>query len=387
MECRVCRSTKTAKVWDLPDFPLTGIYVQSPGDPLPLYQHNQGLIVCEKCSHAQVEIVVDPEYLYVDTYSHRTSGSPISRSGNKFLRQVILDQLGARKFEQVLEIGCNDLYLLKGLAQLAQRRAGTDPIFEGDITTEIDGIQVRGGFAESVDYSKLVDAEIDLVVSAHTFEHIPFPLEVLENLEPFLSKSATFVIEVPSSVTMLRNRRLDQVFSQHVNYYSPQSLVELFTPFGFGLSSTTHNYGYWGGTQILVLERNSADKPAAHADGPRFKEYEVAIKDFRTSLEVTRTQLSHPQLKNLAFGAAQMLPILNYHLQLGEDGFEAIVDENENRVGKFFPGIEAPIVALQTYESLSRYQVLITAIDSARALVPKLIRANAGPILVPLGVM
>ena len=387
MECRVCGSARTSKVWDLPEFPLTGIYVDKPGARLPLYHHDQGLIVCEDCSHAQVETVIDPEYLYVDTYSHRTSGSSISKSGNEFLRQVLIRELGERQFSQVLEIGCNDLFLLKGLERVAQRRAGTDPIFRSEVTEEIDGIMVRGGFAESVDYSKLVDREIDLVVSAHTFEHIPYPLAVLENLEPFLSRSATFVIEVPSSVTMLRNRRLDQVFSQHVNYYSPESLVRLFRPFRFGLRSITHNFGYWGGTQILVFERDFASNSTIHADGPRFREYELAIKSFHSSLEATRSQLSHPQFSNLAFGAAQMLPILNYHLQLGETGFEAIVDENENRVGKFFPGIDAPIVALDSYEELSSYQVLITAVDSARVLVPKLVGHGSGPILVPLGIV
>ncbi|MBI3315547.1 MAG: hypothetical protein HYZ87_01045, partial [Candidatus Omnitrophica bacterium] len=110
--CSVCRGGRLEKVLDLPEFPLTGIYVEKPcPDRFPDF--DQSLMLCPDCGHAQLSRVVDPDYLYVKTYSHRSSESPISIQGNDFFLGFLDRISDHRRFKSVLEVGCNDLYLLK----------------------------------------------------------------------------------------------------------------------------------------------------------------------------------------------------------------------------------------------------------------------------------
>ena len=41
----------------------------------------------------------------------------------------------------------------------------------------------------------------------------------------------------------------------------------------------------------------------------------------------------------IGFGAAQMLPIIGYHMESNLDWISKIYDDNDNRVGKYLPYI------------------------------------------------
>lgn len=385
-ECRICGSSDIRKVWDLPGLPLTGIYVDSPDNIPSSYFHDQALLVCDECSHAQLGAIVDPDFLYLETYSHRTSLSAVSTTGNTFLLDFLNSFFDGRKFRQIVEIGCNDLYLMKNLTIEATAKAGVDPIFSPGEVIDIEGVKVTGGFAEETDYSRLMSDAADLVISAHTFEHVPEPREVLRTLDPHLVSGAFFVIEVPSSTTMLRNGRLDQVFAQHVNIFSPESLVALFLQFEFSLVHQIHNYSYWGGTQILVFQKGGSSLVEVQS-GARAADYAEAVELFDAEVRSLQKKIDHPHLKNVCLGAAQMLPIIHYHLGQEAWSFSAILDENPSRVGKFFPGITTPIEPMDGFPDLRGFQVMISAIDSAKALVPKAIHRGSPSVLLPFGTL
>ena len=181
---------------------------------------------------------LDPTLLYRQTYTHLTSSSPISQSGNKYLLDVILKNFSRKK--QILEVGCNDLYLLRQLKEIAEHRAGIDPIYEDEQKEISHGIHVKGGFMERINLGDLIKSPIDLLISAHTFEHLANPIQAVINLAPYLSSNCDIIIEVPSSIRMIAQLRLDQVFHQHINYYSPKSLSALLKPLNFKLKNVSH---------------------------------------------------------------------------------------------------------------------------------------------------
>jgi hypothetical protein len=371
--------------WDLPMLPLTGIYVDSPENYGFDNFHNEVLLFCSNCEHMQLSNAVDPGLLYLETYSHRTSESPISTAGNMFFKDQMSRLLGERRYRQVLEIGCNDGLLLRSVCELADNLAGFDPVLE-NVVQKHKNVKFIGGFGETIEYDVLIEEKIDLVVSAHTFEHIVDPRVTLGRLAPFLAKEFDVLIEVPSSISMVDQIRMDQVFPQHVNYYSPSSMQALLAPIGLSLVGLVRNYKYWGGTQILHFSNRDG---ITTSNSPRleFEKVLSSIKMFEGTLRSTVAQLSHGDFTRYAYGAAQMLPILKYHLgEVFEEKLTGILDDNPSRIGKYFPSINLPIIdsASTTY---SGDQILITALDSAKALVSKAIDGGAVSIIVPTGIL
>lgn len=384
-ECVCCGSGRLNNVWELPGLPLTGIYVPGASEYDFENFHDEALQFCLECTHMQLSNPVDPALLYLETYTHRTSVSPISSVGNEFLERQIRRFTEEKKPRQILEIGCNDGLLLSKIRDVAENLAGFDPVLPDDLET-VGNVSLIGGFGETVNYDSFLSEKIDFIISAHTFEHIVDPRTTLQRIQPFLAEHFDFVIEVPSSVSMVNQVRMDQVFPQHVNYYSPESLAQLMLPLGLHLAEIQHNYRYWGGTQILLFSnyRSSRAMPQRLDKGS----VESSVSTFRGTMTAASTQLGHGDFSNrFALGAAQMLPIIAYHLgyETFQDKFAAIIDDNVSRQGMFFPDLRTPIVS-STDLDLEDSQIMITALDSSKPLLQKAIAFGSPNIVLPVGI-
>jgi hypothetical protein len=332
----------------------------------------------------QLDNVIDPSLLYQETYSHRTSLSNISRNGNNFLLNFILSK-NFKKKKQILEIGCNDIYLLSNLEEVSASRAGVDPIFESETIEIQPGIFVLGGFAESVNYNKLIKEPIDLVISAHTFEHVVDPVSSLQNLKPFLAKNFDFIIEVPSSPRMIDQLRLDQIFSQHINYYSPESLQKLMRMLNLDLINVSYNYAYWGGTQILHFSNYAKIEKPLDILKVNLERVKESIELFSSEFRNLEYRMKNAPGRLFAYGAAQMLPIIDYHLNGAFDLVEIIFDDNDERIGKYYPLDKRKICKFSGFKFNDSDTIVITALDSAKPLVTNVLRNGVNLIIIPIG--
>jgi hypothetical protein len=386
--CNVCESKSISSVWHLPDFPLTGIYVDDPGNVEYRTEYHQELQYCNECSHAQLANQIDPTFLYRDTYTHRTSESPISASGNAYLLEYIRGITGDRKFNQILEIGCNDLFLLENLKDRSVCQAGIDPIWPDGVELHENGIRLWGGFAESANYSELLESKIDLVITAHTFEHVTNPKVAIESMKGFLSQNCIFIIEVPSAERMLEQSRMDQVFNQHVNYYSVKSVEKLLEPLGFKLQNLNYNYSYWGGTQLLTFALNGSTTFQAHTRNVTEQDYLSAIDRFKNNMKSTSKQIEDAPGPVYLYGAAQMLPPLLYHFSKNAiSKIVGIIDDNPSRQHKFYPKLELGIFPSEEVYDFSDATIVISALDSSRPILNRLLKVNPRTIVIPNGLI
>jgi hypothetical protein len=381
-ECLCCAAEQLVDLWELPNLPLTGIYLDSNSLTDFPFLYDQILRFCNNCTHMQLKYILDPTFLYRDTYSHETSKSPLSNASNINLLKVISEKFSQKS--QILEIGCNDSFLLRGLQNVSENRAGIDPIYE-DRKIEIEpGIFVHGGFIETIDLNNLLSNPIDLLISSHTFEHLENPILALLSLKPFLAKKFDVILEIPSSIRMVEQLRLDQVFHQHSSYYTPESLSNLFKIIDCNLVDISFNYSLWGGTQILHF--SNYDRSS------EIQRYKLTKKDilnskalFQSEILSVQYKLQHAPGNVYAYGAAQMLPILGYHIGEQFTQIQEIFDDNPTRIGKFFPGDDREIRSFKEFHFTSDDTVLITALDSAKPLIQNLINKGLNLIILPLG--
>jgi len=373
-QCPACGSKQRRQVLDLPQLPLTGIYVTEPTTVLP--QPDQTLLLCTDCGHGYLENVIDPELLYQETYTHRTGGSPIARSGNDFLWSFIDEVVGTRRFQHAFEIGCNDLYLTQRLTGLASHVTGLDPIWR-DRQPEFntDGIKVLGKFVGELDCSHDLDQAADLIVSAHTFEHVHDPYDQLQPVIDHATDGAFVFIEVPCFDTQLSNFRFDQVFHQHIQYFSVYSMARMIERLGCRYLAHRMNYRYWGGTMLFAFIKESRPRISL-GTRPTVDTVAARLGVFRDRYTMLRRELNEFCGPLYAFGAAQMLPIVAYHLHTDMNEFGAILDDNPQRVGRYFPGWRTPIVEPTDCPDIHDAGVVITALDSYRPILRRLLEMD-----------
>jgi hypothetical protein len=388
--CSACGKNALEEVLALPQLPLTGVFVD-PAERQHYRSFDQALMRCAGCGQVQLRDSIDPAYLYQDTYTHRSSLSPISTQGNDFFLSFLDEVTTGRKLTSIAEIGCNDLYLLRKIADRATHLTGFDPIWKDRIPADPGKIQVHGKYVEEIDPIQDLPTRPDLILSVHTLEHVSSPLDSLRPVFAHAQPGALFLLEVPSLDTLLAIGRFDQVFHQHLNYFSLASFRSMVSALGGEYIAHRYNYGYWLGTMMVAFRKPLLPGAATTAavsppPAPSAALIREQHQHFRTQLGSVRSaveRLRHQGTPIVGFGAAQMVPTLAYHLQSDLGFLEAIVDDNPGKAGLSYPSIATTIRPASAYPSLERHGVLVTACDSARVILPRLIGLRARYILNP----
>lgn len=384
--CNVCDSASLEELMSLPSFPFTGVFC-SAKDSLPSFIEkgvDQGLMLCNNCGHAQLKYVVNPALVYDETYTHRGSLSPIATQGNLFLRDFLLSTFPKEHFETIVDIGCNDGYLLRQVEPYANQLIGIDPIWSEKGHHLSDKIDLYGGFAENFDYRNYLKSESCLIISAHTFEHIESPKYVLEKILAQAPASAKIIIEVPSFDTLVQNNRFDQVFHQHIQYYSLASFLKLIEELNCTYLAHKFNYSMWGGTMMFAFKNTPTPKQPISFSKFTTEDVLTSWNQFKSSLFNLSSFIERYSNKEkfYAYGAAQMVPSLVYHIPNHLSVVKNILDDSPARQGLTYPRFPFSIHSPEDFD-FQDTNIVITALDSIRPILRRLVDKKAKRILIP----
>lgn len=386
--CSACGAMQLEEILDLPKLPLTGIFIK-PEERSSYPSFDQALLRCGACGHAQLRETVDPSYLYQETYTHRSSLSPISTRGNDFFFEFLQSVSDRRNYKSIVEIGCNDLYLLKRLQGWGDALVGFDPIWKNHSAPSLEKVEVHGKYIEEIDPSKDISRPPELVLSVHTLEHVDNPLGSLRPIFDHAEVGALFVIEVPGFDTLIDISRFDQVFHQHLNYFSVASFQAMIAALGGEYIRHAFNYNYWLGTMLIAF-RKPAHRPTADnalSTPPPSRELIarqwLLFKQELDCLSRNLARLNERKVPVFGYGAAQMVPTIAYHLGTDLAELRGILDDNPAKEGLTYPSIGTRIELASRISSLSGAAVLVTAADSARRILSRLDALQARYILFP----
>lgn len=386
-KCMVCGNKSVEPLIELPNFPLTEIYVNE------RVTENVGFVdqnfhLCKNCSHAQISNIIDPEILYGHSYYFRTSTSATAIKANDYFLSFINRIIGNRHFKTIIEIGCSDVYLLSSLRSISEKLIGIDPILRGSEEKFSDNkITVIGDFIENVNLNDYMHADETLILCSHTLEHVDDPKAMLRDLFDNTSDETLFFFQFPCLETLVDDCRFDQIFHQHLHYFSLNSFIYLLNELGGELIDFTVNPHHWG--TLLVAFKKARSKSAntllksnLEKVSPErvLKNYEIFKRRMNLMNEYLETIKGE---KVYGYGAALMLPTLSYHLKNDFSSFDCIIDDDKKKEGLFY--INLPI-SIKTPENLNLKDatIVVTAIDYSRPILPKVISFNPKRIILPI---
>ena len=130
--------------------------------------------VCSDCGLGQILHDINPERLFSDyRYTSSTSATTLQHSqtfAERMQKELLLDCEG-----YVLEIACNDGYLLKSFAELGLKCIGVDPAI--NLATQIvdSHIEIEIGFFGSQLASELLETHVypKLIIAKNVLAHVP----------------------------------------------------------------------------------------------------------------------------------------------------------------------------------------------------------------------
>lgn len=370
--CRLCGSDRLSKVMPLKPTPVGDLYLPAEKHPEKLESFSLDVFQCGPCGHVQLRAIVDPEYLYTD-YIYTTSSSLGLPDHFHAYAKTVCKKLGLRAGGLVVEIGSNDGTMLRGFQQLGMKVAGVDPAKEIAAKATEEGVPTINDFF-TADVAKAIVARhgrADLFIANNVLANVPSPRAIFLGAMEMLAEDGVIVFETGYLRYLAEDCVFDNIYHEHIDYYSIRPLVSFFEKLGLQLFDVDVSDSK-GSSIRCYVQRQSGKRIVAPivtelCERELRKGYgtPALYEALAKKLDETKADL-HRILKDLkaagktvaGFGASVGVTTVLYHFELG-GLVDYLLDDNTARQGLFSPGLALEVKSPAILSSPERPDVVL----------------------------
>ena len=384
-KCNICKKIFfTYNSIDLPGLPITEIFLRSPNYKKKIL-FDQKINYCQSCHHMQLQNQYDTSYFYNKDYLTSSTNSYSGRYTNDIFYEFIKSNIDQNKKYNILEIGANDLYLIKKMKKFIRSSCTIDPCIKPD--SRLKKIKYIKKFLENTSINE-IDFIPDIVVCSHTLEHIEDPKKFIKMLTSFGDDKTKYFFQFPSCESLLDRRAFDQIHHQHFNFFSINSISKLLKKIKFDVKEIDIGELHYG--SLMIYFKKSKDNiksinPNVQKFNGKLSDIYYDYKMYMKNLIQIIKKYQKRGSKVYGIGAGLMLPLVNYHLNDLLKDFDGILDDDKNKLNKFYPNLSTKISSLKKADLSNAVAVICSTASSVttRKLVEVCRLNNAKIIIIP----
>lgn len=382
---------KTYKILDFGMHPYADTFINKnqinlsePVYPLELYLDEDSGYIQTGCS------TNDFERYNLYSYSYTSSNSNFSRNHWISFYDSMINKFDL-KDKKVIEVGSNDGFLLN--------------MFKDSITLGIDSSKEMCEISntlgiESINktFNHFVAKEVlhtygkcDLLIANNVFNHSNDPIDFAKGVEELLNDNGTFVCEMPYWLSTVESGKFDQIYHEHVSYFTAKSLFNLLKVSNLEIFDM-EIVDYHGGSiriyarksnmvklnkiisdQILIEEKFGIFNPSFYVEWQN----KIEINRNNFLLKLYKIKSDSPNSIIIGVGAAAKAnTFLNYY-KLDKSLINYITDSSEYKIGKLTPLTRIPIVSDNIFSKFDDVYAIILSWNISNDLRNILLKINS----------
>lgn len=385
MECRVCKN------WDLKEFlslgrtPLANSFL--PKEKLSQKEDSFPLATCfcQNCKLVQLTYVVPSEAMFRD-YVYVSSTSNTFKKHFTKMAEDISKEFNFDEKSLAVDIGSNDGILLRGFQKFNVQTIGVEPAANVAKIAEENGIETVNSFFDGKAAKEIAarKGHADVVTATNVFAHVNDIDDFIENVKYLLKKDGIFVIEVQYFIDTIQKMTFDNIYHEHLSYFTLTSLVYFFKRHGMEIFDAQRVDSHGGSLRIFARENEGTHKASKNVDNLLKYEKEIGVDNLELYRKFARKVYgARERLKSYAggikkqgmsiagYGApAKSTTLLNF-CGIGRDFLDYIVDDNPLKIGLYTPGTHIPVVGPDFIEKKRPDYILILAWNFAEEILAK----------------
>jgi len=317
---------------------------------------------CEGCHMVQLVERVEPERLFHDHYAfYSSTSSRMARHFEEFADDVCQNYLKG-KDPFVVEIGSNDGIMLRHFAHRGLKHLGIEPSKNVAQVALDQHLDVISEFF-SVDLAAEIvrkRGKADAILGANVMCHIPNLHSVAEGIKQLLKPEGVLIFEDPYLGDIVEKTSYDQIYDEHVFYFSLHSISGFFEGHGMEVIDIVPQDVHGGSMRYVIARKNGgrisdrvktqlAKERAIGLDRPEtFDSLSRNIERSRDELIAVLRDLKTKGKRVVGYGAtSKSTTVINY-CGITPDLVQHISDTTPIKQGKYSPGGHIPI---RPYES------------------------------------
>jgi SAM-dependent methyltransferase len=353
---------------------------------------------CSACANLQLRYCLPADVLYGHYFYVTPTSSSLDRH-YRWLLDVLFERGYAGPRSAVIEVGSNRGAFLKAISPHVGSVLGVDPAANIVEVARKDGVDTVCDFFDADSATRIAEARgtADLIVARHCFAHNEWPQRMLEGAAALLSPNGVLVIENNYAAQMVRDVEFDQIYHEHMFYYSLSSLSAMLERNGFRAIDVEVAAVHGGSIVCFAVptnsERKAHERVAALLETEKKQLSPEALERFakrtyaiRDELRTVVSGIRDDGRRVAAYGAtAKGATLMNFCGFTDAEVF-ACADSTPIKEGRYIPGTGIQIVAESTLLQDPPDFFLLTAWNYKTELIAKARSAGAAEVefIVPI---
>jgi len=300
---------------------------------------NISLTFCHNCGMAFNSQFESGLLEYGEQYNNKQSASEYFRTYLNDTVDLLVHEYGIFN-KRILDVGCGNGEFLELLSMKSHSRSiGFDPSYTGPDHTS------NASFVSDYLTEKYSPIKTDVLILRHVLEHVDKPNQFLPNILQYLKveMDCKIIIEVPDFNWIADHGAYWDVFYEHVNYFSKQSLRNLLESIGLDVIDI---FNQFGGQYMIAIASFHPDRINKKEIKTTYTVSKYIIDQFKRNIELKNKEVKHifnqigeESLFTIWGAAAKSITFLNYLKNDVQQRIPFVIDMNEAKQGKYCAGM------------------------------------------------
>lgn len=347
--CRLCKSKKLKKIYSFKKNPIGDDYTKL---PIKAKLFNLDLNRCLKCKFIQLSNIIDQkkvygEYLYVTKTSVGLQ-THFYNLGKKLIKKKIINQNS-----KILEIGSNDGTLLEFFYKKCSLIVGVDPaahLFQNNNIKNIKGL-----FSYKLSQKIFKQhGNFDTIIANNVIANIDDINDIFKGINKILSKDGHLIIETFALYGILKNNLIDNIYHEHLSYFSIQTFQKFAKNYDLSLKSVEFLKVKGGSLRLIfqkkkIIKNRNVEKIIKKENiilknlDTKFKNLQKLNFENKVKINKIIDKCLSKGLKIFGFGASVGTTTLVYDFEI-EKKINYIFDNEKKRFNLYMPGTDIKVL-------------------------------------------
>ena len=357
--CRISNDSNLKTIISLGLTPLANNLLDSPEEETEMYPLQ--LNFCPNSKNVQLSCVVQKRKIF-DNYLYVSSTSSVNTKYFLSVATKITHKFSLSDKTCIVDIGSNDGAMINCFLQNNSNfiMYGVEPA--KNLTDECqkvyqknDNVHIINGYFEDSETISKITHKPNIITAFNVFAHTDNIKDITQNVFSLLDKNGIFIIQVQYLLNTIHDCSFDNIYHEHMNYWSVLSLTYFFNKMKLELFDIEFDNVHGGSIRVYVgnigehLVQESVSvflNKELEFKMNEFETYQIfcqKIQTYRNSIKQKIERIKKEKKRIVGYGCpAKATTILNYY-QINNTHIEYIIEDNPLKQNKYVPGVKIPI--------------------------------------------